>query len=302
MPDINGMAIFAKVVDANGFTQAARVTGLPKSTISRKVSQLEEQLGVRLLQRNNRGLSLTHAGELFYQHCAVIVQEVEEAKATIENTREDLSGALRIVLPVSFGQETVSKLCCGFLKKYPKVDLDIQFTDEAVNLVSEGYDIAIKYGPLENSDLIARLLLERQPILVASPKYLKKRGYPQKPQDLADHQGLLLGTSKATPIWPLGSGSKKTMVQFKKKVRVNSSLVIKQMALSGFGVAMLTQSQCVKELEKGELVVILDQWPIDHIRLYGVYPSRRQLAAKVSCFLDYFVKYFADHESNFSRL
>ena len=302
MPDINGMAIFAKVVDANGFTQAARVTGLPKSTISRKISQLEEQLGVRLLQRNNRGLSLTHAGELFYQHCAVIVREVEEAKATIENTREDLSGALRIVLPVSFGQETIAKLCCGFLRKFPKVDLDIQFTDEEMNLVAEGYDIAIKYGPLENSDLIARLLLERQPVLVASPKYLKKYGCPAIPQALSEHQGLLLGTSKATPIWPLGSGKKKTMVQFQRKVRVNSNLVIKQMALSGLGVAMLTQSQCAKELESGELVAILEQWPIEPIRLYGVYPSRRQLAAKVSSFLDYFVKYFADHEAVYSRL
>ncbi len=297
MSDLNGMTIFAKVVEAKSYSQAARETGLPKSTISRKISQLEEQLGVRLLQRNTRGLSLTHIGALFYQHCANIVKEVEQAKATIENTHQDVSGTLRIALPVSFNQDAMASLSSGFLRVFPKVDLDIQFTDAEVGLIGEGYDIAIKYGPLEPSDLIARLLIERQPVLVASANYLNAHGMPNAPAELSQHQGLLLGTPRSTPIWPLGVGGEKTMVQFERKVRVNSNTVIKQMAKSGVGIAMLTASICQEELVSGELVQVLSGWPIEPIKVYGVYSSRRQLATKITCFLDFFSQHFINHES-----
>lgn len=174
MPDLNGMMLFAAVVRAKGFSQAARETGHPKSTISRKIAQLEEQLGVRLLQRDTRNLSLTQVGALFYQHCDSIRNEVEAAKAVIESTHDDVSGSLRIAIPVSFSQELIANLCSGFMRLYPNVELDVQFTDNDIGLVGEGYDIAIKYGPLQSSDLVARLLFERQPILVASPGYSEK--------------------------------------------------------------------------------------------------------------------------------
>ncbi|MFO6424699.1 LysR family transcriptional regulator [Motilimonas sp. KMU-193] len=297
MTDLNGMAIFAKVVEAKGYSQASRLTGLPKSTISRKISQLEDHLGVRLLQRNTRGLSLTHVGALYYQHCANIVQEMEEALATIENTHQDITGLLRIALPVSFHQDAIATLCSGFLRKYPKVDLDIQFIDAEVSLIGEGYDIAIKYGPLDASDLIARLLVERQPVLVASAKYLNAHGSPATPQDLANHQGLLLGTPRSSAIWPIGIGAKKTMVQFERKVRVNSNTVLKQMTKAGVGIAMLTESVCQQELQSGELRRVLADYPLEPIKVYGVYSSRRQLANKITSFLDFFCQHFSNHES-----
>ncbi len=296
MPDLNGMMLFAAVVRAKGFSQAARETGLPKSTISRKVAQLEEQLGVRLLQRDTRNLSLTQVGALFYQHCDTIGNEIEAAKATIENTHSDVSGALRIAIPVSFSQELIANLASGFMRLYPNITLDIQFTDNDVGLVGEGYDIAIKYGPLQSSDLVARLLFERQPILVASPGYLKAKGTPATPHDLTSHDGVLLGTSRSAPIWPLGRGARKTMVNFNRKVRVNSAVMVKRMVLDDFGIGMLSNSNCKAEIASGSLVPILQEWPIEPFKIYGVYSSRRQLATNISAFLDFFAKRFSSQE------
>lgn len=291
------MMLFAAVVRAKGFSQAARETGMPKSTISRKVAQLEEQLGVRLLQRDTRNLSLTQVGALFYQHCTSIRDEIEAAKATIENTNNDVSGSLRIAIPVSFSQELIANLCSSFMRLYPNVELDVQFTDSEVGLVGEGYDIAIKYGPLQSSDLVARLLFERKPILVASPGYLKTNGTPATPQELANHDGILLGTSRSAPIWPLGKGNRKTMVNFKRKVRVNSAVMVKKLAQDDFGIAMLSNSVCKNELASGSLVPILQEWPIEAFKVYGVYSSRRQLATNISVFLDFFTKRFSSQES-----
>lgn len=297
MPDLNGMMLFAAVVRAKGFSQAARETGMPKSTISRKVAQLEEQLGVRLLQRNTRSLSLTQVGALFFQHCTSISDELEAAKATIENTHNDVSGSLRIAIPVSFSQELIAHLCSGFMRLYPNIELDVQFTDNDVSLVGEGYDIAIKYGPLQSSDLIARLLFERQSLLVASPNYLSSHGTPATPKDLAQHQGILLGTSRSAPIWPLGKGQAKTMINFKKKVRVNSAVMVKQLVLDDFGIAMLSSSVCQGELASGRLMPLLPEWPIEAFKVYGVYSSKRQLATSIKAFLDFFHQRFTHQES-----
>ncbi|MCW3171881.1 LysR family transcriptional regulator [Shewanella subflava] len=297
MPDLNGMMLFTAVVRANGFSQAARDIGQPKSTISRKVAQLEEELGVRLLQRDSRNISLTQIGALFFQHCETISQEIEAAKAIIENTHSDISGSLRIAIPVSFSQEVIGHLCSSFMRLYPNIELDIQFTDNDIGLVGEGYDIAIKYGPLQSSDLVARLLFERQLILVASPNYIKKHGAPATPQELTKHQGILLGTSLSAPIWSIGKGNRKIMATFQRKVRVNSAKMVKRFALDDFGIALLSNTSCKQEIASGSLVPILQEWPMDPIKVYGVYSSRRQLASNISAFLDFISKRYSNQES-----
>ncbi|MBB1268897.1 LysR family transcriptional regulator [Shewanella sp. SR44-3] len=297
MPDLNGMMLFAAVVRAKGFSQAAREVGQPKSTISRKVAQLEEQLGVRLLQRDTRNISLTQVGALFFQHCDSISQEIEAAKATIENTHSDISGALRVAIPVSFSQDVIGSLCSNFMRLYPNIELDVQFTDNDVGLVGEGYDIAIKYGPLQSSDLVAKLLFERQPILVASPSYIKNHGTPATPHELAQHKGILLGTTLSAPIWPLGKGNRKTMATFNRKVRVNSASMVKRLAIDAYGIAMLSNTSCKQELASGALVPILQEWPMEPFKVYGVYSSRRQLATNISAFLEFFAKRYGSQES-----
>ena len=302
MADLNAMMLFAAVVRANGFSQAAREIGQPKSTISRKIAQLEEQLGVRLLQRDTRNLSLTQVGALFYQHCDSISHEIDAAKAVIENTHKDVSGSLRVAIPVSFSQEVIAHLCSSFMRLYPNIELDIQFTDNDVSLVGEGYDIAIKFGPLQSSDLIARLLFERQPILVASPGYIKEFGSPATPQDLHKYNGILLGTTLSSPIWALGKGSRKIMANFRRKVRVNSSNMVKRLALDDYGIAMLTHSSCKQELASGRLLTVLAEWPIEPLKVYGVYSSKRQLASNIVAFLDFFSQRYTSQETLLSMI
>jgi DNA-binding transcriptional LysR family regulator len=294
--DLNAMMLFAKVVDAQSYSQAARDAGIPKSTISRKISQMEESLGVRLLQRNTRQLRLTQVGREVYDNCINILREVQSVHATIENAREDVSGNLKVVLPITFNQEVMAALCSGFMKMHPKVDLEVQFADGEIDPIGQNCDIAVVFGPLANSDLVARLLFERSLMLVASPAYLQVHGEPDSVDALKDHHGLMLGSSRSAPIWPLGTGQDKRLVSFKPKAWANSSAAIKQMAKDGLGIALMTKTQCRTELQTGELQQLLPQVPIEPVRAYGLYSSRYQLAPKISRFLDYFAKHIDKQE------
>ncbi len=302
MIDLNAMLLFAKVVDAQSYSQAARDAGIPKSTISRKISQMEEELGVRLLQRNTRQLRLTQIGREVYENCVNILNEVHSVHATIESSKEEVSGALKVMLPITFNQALIGSLCAGFLKLHPKVELDLQYTDKAVDVIAEDCDIAILFGPLANSDLIARPLFERQGVLVASPAYLKTHGTPENIGELGEHQALMLGSSKAAPIWPLGVGAERQLVSVKPKAWANSTATIKQMAKDGLGIAMLTETQCRHELQTGHLQRVLPQVAIEPVRAYGLYSSRYQLAPKISRFLDYFAQHIDKQELSFPIL
>jgi len=299
MIDLNAMILFAKVVEAQSYSQAARDAGIPKSTISRKISQMEEALGVRLLQRNTRQLRLTQVGREVYDNCQNILREVNSVHATIESAREEVSGSLKVVLPIAFNQEVMASLCSGFLKLHPKVDLEVQFADGEVDLIGQNCDIAVRFGPLTSSDLVARLLFERELLLVASPGYLKLYGEPQQVTELCEHHGLMLGSSRAAPIWPLGRGEEKRLVNFKPRAWANSSAAIKQMAKDGLGIALMTEAQCRNELKTGELIRLLPELAIEPIKAYGLYSSRYQLAPKISRFLDYFAKHIDKQELSY---
>ncbi|GAB1261642.1 LysR family transcriptional regulator [Aurantivibrio plasticivorans] len=299
MIDLNAMMLFAKVVDAQSYSRAAKEAGIPKSTISRKISQMEETLGVRLLQRNTRQLRLTQVGREVYDNCLNILREVQSVHATIENAREDVSGSLKVMLPIAFNQEVMASLCSGFLKLYPKVDLEVQFADGEIDLIGQDCDIAVMFGPLASSDLVARLLFERRLVLVASPAYVKAHGEPQSTLELSNHFGLMLGSSKSAPIWPLGVGAEKRLVNFKPRAWANSSAAIKQMAKDGLGVALMTEAQCRQELQSGELTRLLSDVAIEPIKAYGLYSSRFQLAPKISRFLDYFAQHIDKQEMSY---
>ena len=296
MIDLNAMMLFAKVVKAQSYSQAARDAGIPKSTISRKISQLEESMGIRLLQRNSRQLHLTDVGREVYQHCLGILREVESVQATIEVAKEEVSGRLRVMLPIAINQELIASLCSGFLKLHPKVELEVQFADGEIDLIGQECDIAVKFGPLASSNLVARLLFERQRVLVASPQYLKTHRQPEVVEELSNHYGLMLGNSRSAPIWPLGVGADRRLVSFKPRAWANGSAAIKQMAIEGLGIALMTEVQCRPELQRGDLVRLLPTVAIEPIKAYGLYSSRYQLAPKISCFLDHFVKHIDTQE------
>lgn len=299
MIDLNAMILFAKVVDAQSYSQASRDAGIPKSTISRKISQMEEELGVRLLQRNTRQLRLTQVGREVYDNCVNILREVHAVHATIENARDEVSGSLKVVLPISFNQDVMASLCAGFLKLHPKVDLEVQFSDGETDLIGSNSDIAVAFGPLANSDSVARLLFERKRVLVASPAYVKQRGHPNTIEDLAEHDGLMLGNSRSAPIWPLGTHQEKRLATIKPKAWANSSATIKQMAKEGLGIALMSQTQCQQEIDSGALIRILPNLNIEPIQAFGLYASRFQLAPKISRFLDYFAQHIDKQEMSY---
>ena len=297
MLDINAMLLFARVVAAQSYTQASKDTGIPKSTLSRKIAQLEEHLDVRLLQRNSRSLSLTDEGRLVYEKALNILSEVEAVELSVESARQDVAGTLKVLFPVSFDQSIATSLCTGFLKKYPKIETIFQFSDNDIDLISQNFDIAVAFGPLSSSNLIAKPLFQRDMVLVASPAYLEKQGTPTSIAALADHQGILLGNSSSMPIWPLGTGTQKSLVTFLPKACVNSAAAVKQLVMAGLGIAMLSASQCKLGLQQGTLVQILKEFPLEPLKAYGLYSSRHQLSPRISCFLDYVSQSFSQAES-----
>ncbi|MYM61828.1 LysR family transcriptional regulator [Pseudomaricurvus sp. HS19] len=302
MFDLNTLLLFVKVVELGSFSDASRELNTPKSTISRKISQLEEHLDVRLLQRNTRQVQLTEVGRQIYDRSVRILKEALQVSTTAENSRQEVAGNLKIIAPISFNPETLTNLCAGFMQNYSKVDIDLQFSDGDVDLLGHNADIAIKFGPLSDSNLIAKLLFERERVLVASREYIQQHGQPTDLESLKSHDGLILGNSRAMPLWPFGSGENRHLVSIKPRYRVNSSASLKQMAKAGLGIAMLTRTDCEAALKAGSLVQLLPEIPIEPIKCYGLYTSRMQLAPKISHFLDYVVRHANEQRGGLPKL
>src|SRR5215468_8796544 len=191
-PDLNAMVVFAAVADTGSFTAAARYLAMPKSTVSRKVGELEKRLGARLIQRTTRRLSLTDIGRVYSEHCARIGREADEADLAIQQMQATPRGLLRITAPPSF--QTLGQIAAEFLKRYPDVRIEVVCTERHVDLVAEGFDVAVRVGPLTDSNLIARKLAEVKQVLVAAPGYLRRRRRPRGPMDLREHETIGLGT------------------------------------------------------------------------------------------------------------
>ena len=207
--DLNEMAIFVHVVEAGSFTGAAKNLGLPKSTVSRKITQLEERLGVRLIQRTTRSLRLTDTGSAYYNHCARILGEIEEANITVTQMQSTPTGTLRITAPVLFGSTVLSGLIADFMDEHPQVQIDLVLTDQRLDLVQDGIDVAFRVGQLEDSSLIGRHLGDARSILCASPEYVKKHGAPKHPSELQEHT---LMTASQWSQWQLQGPDRKSVV------------------------------------------------------------------------------------------
>jgi DNA-binding transcriptional LysR family regulator len=285
--DLNGLRIFVTVVDAGGFSRAARTLSVPKSFVSRKVSLLEEHLGVRLLNRTTRSLSLTDAGREFHEQAARIVAAAEEAERIVTGMRETPSGLLRITAPIEFGIAFLGPVAAGFMTRYPEVRLDLALTDRTVDLVEEGVDLAMRAGTLADSSLIARSLGKFRFTLVASPKYLAARGTPKRPTDLTAHDALVYGAVTHKPTWVLEDKGRKIRVPIKPRQTSSVLALAKEAAVAGLGIAFLPSFLCVAEIKRKRLVPILEKFLPPEREFHVVYPERRHLSAKTRAFLDY---------------
>ena len=281
--DLNEMLVFARVVQAGSFTTAAAGLGMPKSTVSRKVAELEERLNARLLNRTTRKLSLTDVGRTYYDYSARIVGEVEDAERAVSTLQEAPRGLLRVTAPLNMS--FLAPIVSDYLARYREVQLEFFATTRRVDLVEERFDIGIRAGALADSTLIARSLGAAAWFLVATPTYLKKRGRPKSPDDLKRHGCLLFGT--AASALRLERGDEHAQVSLTSRLLSNDSDVLYAAATAGVGIALLPAFRCVEELRARRFERVLPGWTAPATPVHIVYPSGRHISPKVKSFADF---------------
>jgi len=283
--DLNEMLVFARVVQAGSFTAAGATLGMPKSTVSRKVSDLEERLQSRLLQRTTRKLSLTDVGRTYYDYCARIVGEIEDAESAVSTLQETPRGLLRVTAPINVA--FLGPIVSDYLTRYPEVRLDLFCTGRAVDLVEERFDLGIRAGALADSTLIARRLGSAKWLLVATPGYLKRRGRPRSPDDLRKHDCLLFGAGPDSGSLCLENGDRSVQVALSPRLTVTDIDVVCAVATAGLGIAVLPAFRCVDDLRARRLARVLADWNVPSTPVHVVYPSTRHISPKVKSFIDH---------------
>lgn len=286
--DLNEIVVFSRVVETGSFTAAAQSLGLPKSTVSRKVAQLEERLGARLLQRTTRKLSLTEVGRSYYERCARIVSEIAEAEQMVAEQQAAPRGLLRVTAPVDFGGLYLGELIAEFLAANPDIQVELVLSDRVFDLVEERLDVGIRVGPLPDSTLVARRIGTIEGLLVASPAYLAAHGMPTHPDQLKDHAMVTFVPVKRLRSWQL-TGPRGVEVEIVPTSRFTSNgmFAVREAVRAGAGIAMLSDFSTSRELAKGTLVRVLPDWKGFAAELFAVYPSTRNLSPKLRTFLTF---------------
>lgn len=282
--DLNEVSIFIQVVQEGSFSQAARKLGMPNSTVSAKVSSLEKRLGVTLIQRTTRRLSVTPAGQAYFKKCIQGLQEIQSAEAEIAAIQGEPQGLLRVTAPVELGMSVLPQIVSDFTKKYPKVSVEVLLADRRVELLAENVDIAIRAGELKDSTLVSKKLGVVYFAVFASPKYLKTRKAPSHPRDLKDHECLHF-TPLGSEEWKLSSAKGSLHVPVKGRVIVNDLHMIRNLAVAGDGLALLPTFFCQQEQGAGKLVRVLKDWKSNPNPVQFVYPAQKYVTPKLSAFI-----------------
>ncbi|MFM5295625.1 LysR family transcriptional regulator [Aeromonas veronii] len=278
--DLELMGLFATVVEQGSFTRAAELLGMPKSSVSQKISRLESQLGVRLLQRTTRRLSLTPQGELYVEHCQGLQAMARSANLAMARLRSAPAGRVRITAPEATGTLLLGRILAEFRALYPEVVLELTLSDEQLDLVGEGYDLALRAAPLKDSSLICRRIGQVARHLVAAPAYLAAHGMPQQLSELGRYACLV---HSAMPVWPLQEGGWRPQGACVS----NSLLALREMALHDGGIALLPHHVCEGDLVAGRLQKVLPDQPIPANPFYLIYPSREHLAPALRTLMDF---------------
>ena len=287
------MKTFAAVVDAGSFVQAADALDMSKPTVSRYVSDLEGRLGVRLLQRTTRKLSLTEEGQSFYARCKAVLADVEVAETEITSKSVTVKGLIKVNVPVSFGLLELAPRWPGFMAKYPDVQLDISLADRMVDLVEEGYDLAVRIARLPNSSLVSRKLASTRLILCASNGYLRKYGKPKHPSDLTRHSVLSYSLLATGDQWDFEGPDGKVSVSVKPTLRTNSGDTCIAAARKSQGIILQPSFMVGNDLQSGALVELMPQYRSQEFGIYAVYPTRQYVSPKVRAMIDFLSKELA---------
>ena len=287
MDKLNAISVFCKVIETQSFTQAANQQNISVAMASKLVSQLEEHLKTRLLQRTTRKIVPTEAGMLYYQRCQAILLDLSEADSSISNMATSLQGNLLISVPRDFGLLYISPNLPKFIELHPNLHVEIEFEDKRVDLVAEGYDLALRIGYMQGSSLVARKISSSPMHFVASPSYLESRGTPLTPDDLEYHQGLLYKSSLNQVHWQSTKANQIQRYKIQSKVVSNNGMALLEMTKAGLGISNSPSFFVKDALASGELVEILSEYKQKPLDIYVVYPNRRHLPAKVRAFIEF---------------
>ena len=294
MDTIDGMRVFAAVAADGSFTAAARRLGISTNLASKYVARLEDRLGVRLMNRTTRRLSLTEAGQAYHARCQQLLDDLDELESAVQQGQATPRGTLTITAPQTFGEMYLTDLVAAFLEEQPDLSVNLTLTDRFVDLVDEGFDLAIRIGALEDSSLIARRLAANRIVTCAAPSYLARAGTPARPEDLKNH-ACIIDTNVRTPTrWPFEVDGARTAITVAGRFSVNSSRAVHDLVLQGAGIGLCPAYSVGPDIAAGRLTAILESFQALDVAVYAVYPHRRHLSGRVRAFIDHMVDYFRD--------
>jgi DNA-binding transcriptional LysR family regulator len=291
MDELKRIGVFTRVVETKSFSEAARQLGVAKSAVSKQIAQLEKEVGIRLLNRSTRSLSLTEAGEIFYRHSAEIVSRTKIALSELREYQNQPTGTLRISSPISYGTKHLVPVIKELRALYPLLKIDLLLEDRIINMVEEGVDLAIRIGWLQDSNLVAKKICESPVVVFASPEYLAQKGKPKTPEDLQQHSWIGLSILKSPLKWQFEKSGQPYNVQLQSALKSNSVEAVIALAKSGQGISALSQYAIQDNINNGTLQPILSDYQLKPSGIYAVYPHREHVPPKVRIFIDFLSKH-----------
>lgn len=294
MDRYSGMAVFVKVVETSSFAATARYLGMSPAMVSRHIQLLEERLGARLLNRTTRRVSLTEVGQIYHERCLRILSELEEADRAASELQSVPRGRLRVTAPMTFGTRNLAPIIADYLHQYPEVSIDLSLDDRCVDLVEEGFDLAIRVGVLADSSLIARRLTLAEMVLCASPAYVERHGVPKTPRDLEQHNCLAYAYSRSRNEWRfIGPDGTEEIIPVSGRFLANNGDALRIVARQAIGITMAPKFIVEEEMKAGHLVRLLPEYRTSAFPVHAVYPHSRFLSAKARTFIDFLVSSFS---------
>ena len=290
---LEGLTIFVQVIESGSFSGAATELGHAVSHISKAITKLEKRLGARLINRTTRSLSLTDVGQVYFEKAKQIVADAYEAEQSITQLQDSPTGRLKISLPNSFGQSHMQPIVTQYLLQYPQVKLQVDFSSRLVDVIGEGFDLCVRMGQPQSSNLISRKLLDFEFITVATPDYFHKYGQPKHPHDLKSHLAIKYMYNQVPVTWEYRNENSETIhVDVENLVECNNLPMQKTLIMNGLGIGRLPSFMCDEEIKNGQLVRVLTQFEKSQQSAYLLYPHRLHLSAKVRAFVDLAIDYF----------
>jgi len=293
MNRFENMDTFIRVVEAGSISGAADRLNVAKSAVSRRLKELEKHLGVELFHRTTRQMNLTDTGRAFYHQAVRILDDVLEAEIATSQAHGTLKGSLKIALPSTFGLMHMGPIINDFIKEHPQIEFDLDFNDREVDLIQEGFDLAIRIANLPDSSLIARRIAPIKTVICASPDYLEQMGTPRSPEDLREHQCLVYSLLRDFEYWYLtDADSKEIKIKIHPYLKASTGEFLKDAAVKGQGIILVPTFIAYKEIENGSLIPLLKDYTSPQINAYAIYPQTRHLSQRVRAFVDLLVKRF----------